>query len=298
MSDPKENQGRWSRFVCWVNGETETDPTTVYVMECRLPRRPRRGEEEHELRERRRLKKFLSLYPLAAGVMCFLLTMILLSAVAQMPAFGQADNPINNEVSEHYLDYSEEETGASNAVTAMILSYRGFDTLGESCVLFLAVSCVLMLLGRDKNNTDDHDLCVLRREDAIERDHGDNILQESARLLIPFIFLFAIYVLLNGEASPGGGFSGGAILSGGMILFSAAYGAERSGKVFTRRLYDAVRLSGLVLYALLYGMYIFLGANGLSARFAWMTLLIDLAVGLVVACTIYGFYTLFARGEI
>jgi len=298
MSDPKENRGRWRRFVSWVNGETETDPTTAYVMECRLPRRPRRGEEEHELRERRRLKKFLSLYPLAAGVMCFLLTMILLSAVTQMPAFGQADSPINNEVSEHYLDYSEEETGAANAVTAMILSYRGFDTLGESCVLFLAVSCVLMLLERDRNNTDDHDLCVLRREDAIESNHGDNILQESARLLIPFIFLFAVYVLLNGETSPGGGFSGGAILSGGMILFSTAYGAERSGKVFTRRLYDAVRLSGLVLYALLYGTYIFLGANGLSARFEWMTLLIDLAVGLVVACTIYGFYTLFARGEI
>lgn len=297
MSDPRENQDRWRRFVGWVNGETEADPTTAYVMQCRLSR-PRRGEEEHELRERKRLKKFMSLYPLAAGIMVFLLTLILLSTVVQMPAFGQAGNPINNEVSQHYLEYSEEETGASNAVTAMILSYRGFDTLGESCVLFLAVSCVLMLLGRDRNNTDDHDLCVLRREDAIERDHGDNILRQSARLLIPSIFLFAIYVLLNGEVSPGGGFSGGAILSGGMILFSCAYGAERAGKVFTRRLYDTVRLLGLVLYALVYGLYIFMGANGLSTHMEWMTMLIDLAVGLVVACTVYGFYALFARGEI
>lgn len=297
MSNPEERQERWKRLIGWVNGETEADPTTAYVMQCRLPRR-HRNEAEHELQERKRLKKFLSLYPLAAGVMVFLLTIILLAAVVQMPAFGREENPINNEVSKHYLEFSEEETGASNAVTAMILSYRGFDTLGESCVLFLAVSCVLMLLGRDRNNTDDHDLCVLRREDAIERDHGDNILRQSARLLIPFVFLFAIYVLLNGEVSPGGGFSGGAILSGGMILFSCAYGAEQAGKVFTRRLYDSVRLMGLVLYALVYGLYIFFGANGLNIHMEWMTLLIDLAVGLVVACTVYGFYALFARGEI
>ena len=44
--------------------------------------------------------------------------------------------------------------------------------------------------------------------------------------MIPFIFLFAIYVLLNGETSPGGGFSGGTILGAGLILFSAAFGTR------------------------------------------------------------------------
>ena len=55
---------------------------------------------------------------------------------------------------------------------------------------------------------------------------------------------------------------------------------------------------GLVLYIVLYGAYIFIGANGLPNYLEGMTLLIDLAVGLVVACTVYGFYAMFSRGEI
>ena len=50
--------------------------------------------------------------------------------------------------------------------------------------------------------------------------------------------------------------------------------------------------------AVLYGINIFLGANGLPNYLVGMSLLIDLAVGLVVACTVYGFYALFARGEL
>ena len=65
-----------------------------------------------------------------------------------------------------------------------------------------------------------------------------------------------------------------------------------------RRVYSAVRTFGLLLYGILYGIYIFIGANGLPNHLAGMILLIDLAVGLVVACTMYGFYALFSRGEI
>lgn len=64
------------------------------------------------------------------------------------------------------------------------------------------------------------------------------------------------------------------------------------------RTYSVVRTFGLMLYAVLYGINIFLGANGLPNYLVGMSLLIDLAVGLVVACTVYGFYALFARGEL
>lgn len=289
------------QFVSWVNGEREPKDQTLFVMECRLPRTVP-PPEEHERRERRRLKKFLGWYPLAAGLICLALVGVLLAAVLAMPAFGQPGNPTNNEVSEHYLEYTEEETGSTNAVTGMILSYRGFDTLGESCVLFLAVSCVMMLLLRDEKNTDGHDLQKLEQEEAIEREHRDIILFQAARLLIPFIFLLAIYVLLNGETSPGGGFSGGTILGSGLILFVSAFGFERIQVFFSRRVYDFVRIFGLMLYALLYGYYIFMGANGLkdplSIKLGGLAMPIDLAVGLVVASTVYGFYTLFTRGDL
>ena len=66
----------------------------------------------------------------------------------------------------------------------------------------------------------------------------------------------------------------------------------------SRRQYSAVRTFGLLAYGLLYGAYIFIGANGLQNHLTRLFLLLDLAVGLVVACTIYGFYALFSRGRI
>lgn len=291
-------QNGWKRFADWVNGESETgDPTTQYVMR-RRPVRQDAPPEAHEARERLRVKKFLGLYPLAAGFLCLALIAILLATVVYIPPFGQPGNPTNNEVSRHYLEHTVEETGATNAVTGMILCYRGFDTLGESCVLFLAVSSVMILLQRDKNNTGERMQQRLKREDAAERAHGDNILQKAAKLLTPFVFLFAAYVLMNGETSPGGGFSGGAILSGGLILYSTAFGPERLSRLLTRSLYSGVRVAGLTAYALTYGVYIFAGANDIHIDMEWMMTLIELAVGLVVACALYGFYAMFQRGKI
>jgi len=176
-------RGGWKRFAEWVNGEAEAgDPTTQYVMD-RRPVRPQETHELHEARERLRLQKFLGLYPLAAGLLCIMLIFILLSTVIYIPPFGQPGNPTNNEVSRHYLENTVEETGASNAVTGMILCYRGFDTLGESCVLFLAVSSVMILLQRDKNNTGERAQLRLKREDAAERAHEETIRKKSARLL-------------------------------------------------------------------------------------------------------------------
>jgi len=297
MSEPKSEKNWRKQFVSWVNGEREPKDRTLFVMERRHINLPRRTDEEHELRERHRLRRFLNRYPLAAILICALLLCVLLSVVIIMPDFGNPNNPTNNEVSEHYLEYAYEETGASNVVTGMILSYRGFDTLGESCVLFLAVSCVMMLL-RGQNETDGEEEKRKRKlEENIQRTQPDVILRQAARLLIPFIFLFAVYVLVHGEESPGGGFSGGTILGCGLILYSGAFGPERIQRFFNGRVFAAVRTFGLLLYAGLYGFYIFMGANGLEYGMSFM-MPIDLAVGLVVACTIYGFYALFSRGEI
>lgn len=99
-------------------------------MEQRPHREFRPSEEEFERREKDRLRKFFNWYPIAAAVICMALGIILFTTVMNMPGFGQEDNPINNEVAERYLEHSEEETGSENVVTAMIIGYRGFDTLG------------------------------------------------------------------------------------------------------------------------------------------------------------------------
>ena len=55
---------------------------------------------------------------------------------------------------------------------------------------------------------------------------GDPILRGTARVLVPVILLFGVYVILNGHLGPGGGFAGGAILGGGLILYVIAFGFE------------------------------------------------------------------------
>ena len=298
MSKQSEKHDRLRRLVSWVDGDREPKDQTLFVMEQRPHRDFRPSEEEFERREKARLKKFFNWYPTAAAAICVALVMILLATVMNMPGFGQEDNPINNEVAERYLERSEEETGSENVVTAMIIGYRGFDTLGESCVLFLAVAAVMILLLRDRKNTSEHEIKQMEREEADAQEHADLILKQVSWVLIPFIMVFAIYVLLNGETSPGGGFSGGTILGAGLILFSAAFGTRHMQTLMNQRRYSAVRTFGLLLYGILYGIYIFIGANGLPNYLTGMILLIDIAVGLVVACTMYGFYALFSRGEI
>lgn len=72
----------------------------------------------------------------------------LVYATLDMPHFGEADTPVQTHpLREHYLETSREEIGVPNTVTAVLASYRGFDTLGEVAVIFTAGIAVFMLLG-------------------------------------------------------------------------------------------------------------------------------------------------------
>ncbi|KAB7740069.1 DUF4040 domain-containing protein [Parvibaculum sedimenti] len=64
-----------------------------------------------------------------------------------MPAFGSPDAPIHTHVAPDYIARAKAETGVPNIVTAVLASYRGYDTLGETTVIFAAGIAVLLLLG-------------------------------------------------------------------------------------------------------------------------------------------------------
>lgn len=68
--------------------------------------------------------------------------------IQDLPEFGEANTPAYQEVAQHYIDKGAEETGVPNLVTAVLASYRGFDTLGEVTVVLTAGIGVLLLLGR------------------------------------------------------------------------------------------------------------------------------------------------------
>ncbi|MGI9379540.1 MAG: DUF4040 domain-containing protein [Methyloligellaceae bacterium] len=83
---------------------------------------------------------------------------VLLFGTLDLPPFGVADQPVHLRVAPRYLEQSIAETSVPNVVTSVLASYRGFDTLGETTVIFTAGIAVLMLLkGRRRKKQPDFD---------------------------------------------------------------------------------------------------------------------------------------------
>ena len=95
--------------------------------------------------------------------------------------------------------------GVANAVTTVVVYFRGFDTLGEIAVLFIA-SLGIGLILKSSN-----------REDT-PREDSNFMLKIGARLLSPIILIFGLYIMIYGHLSVGGGFQGGVIIASGILL--------------------------------------------------------------------------------
>ena len=273
----------------WLDGESGYPLRTQWSDASPKEKKTRPARAD----DRGQLEGFLRVYAVCAVALCVILIACLVLGVLRLPAFASPGNPTDNEVVARYVGSAEAETGAENVVAGMILNYRGFDTFGESCVLFVALCCVELLLWATKP--------ALRAEAAASQKEAprDAILARVSTLLVPCVLVYGLCILFNGHLSPGGGFSGGAVLGAALILFAVAFGRERMRRFFTQRVFDAVRISGLLLYAVLFGVYVYLGANGIESGLSRILVqIIDVAVGLVVMSTMYGFYAFYTKGEL
>lgn len=70
----------------------------------------------------------------------------LVFGLTDMPPFGDPDNPVHHHVAPEYIVGSEEHIGSANIVTSVLASYRGYDTMGETTVIFTAIVAVLLLI--------------------------------------------------------------------------------------------------------------------------------------------------------
>ncbi len=249
----------------------------------------------------RRQQRYHVLYRIIAVISCILFIAVMLYMIAHLPLYG-FKNPRADVVASRYIEKGLEETGAVNVVAAMILDYRAFDTLGESFVLFTALVCTTILLrfgAKDKNRF---------VAEPVFDTSSDTILRVIGLFLVPCILLFGIYIILNGHLSPGGGFSGGTILGASLIILSASAGFTTTDRIFTYKRLNIMTFAALGFYSLSKGFVFFVGANGMhnpipkgipgAILSAGLILPLNIAVGLVVACTMYGFYSLFERGMI
>jgi multicomponent Na+:H+ antiporter subunit B len=96
------------------------------------------GYEEHEPQHTPLLPLFVVL--VTGGILVY--------GTSEMPPFGAADNPAHQHVAPYYLEESYEDIHIPNVVTSVLSSYRGYDTMGETAVIFTALVGVLLLLSR------------------------------------------------------------------------------------------------------------------------------------------------------
>jgi len=246
-----------------------------------------------------RLPRMQLIYRLFSILLTVTIITILLITVTQMPPFGDPDNPTNNEVYTRYIEQGVADTGALNIVAAMILDYRAFDTLGEAFVLFTSVIAVIMMIRTTG---------VAIPKSKVDMADQPFMLKYAVMLVVPFVIIFGIYILLNGHLSPGGGFSGGAVLGAGFSLYAASYGIDKMRTIFTFKTYVICAVSALLFYSLVKGYAFMMGASGLSSGIplgtpgnlfsSGLILPLNISVGFVVACSVYGLYALFSEGEV
>jgi multicomponent Na+:H+ antiporter subunit B len=86
-------------------------------------------------------------------VVVFITGAMLIYGTSDIPDFGDPGAPAQIHVAPYYLEKSLSETGVQNVVTAVLASYRGFDTLGEVTVIFTAAIAVLLLVGGRRKST-------------------------------------------------------------------------------------------------------------------------------------------------
>ena len=308
------------KFMRWLNGDIDVMEDILDVStEPELSRQSMKEQEKQRFRDlerrgysRRAVKSqqriFYIFYSVVAVISCIALIGVLLYTVSKLPRYG-AENPRTVEVVRRYIEQGLAETGAVNVVAGMILDYRAFDTLGESHVLFTALICATILLQRDRKNmrTEYEDYFTIRR-DAYFNIARDSIIRRVAAVILPCLFLLGIYILLNGQISPGGGFSGGAVLGAALIIFTVSFGFRRVDQFFNAMLIRGITFVSLTFYCFAKGYVFFTGANGLENHVpkgipgailsGGLILPLDIAVGFVVACTMFGFFSLFRRGSI
>lgn len=143
----------------------------------------------------------------------------------------------SHRVSQRYIRSASDDTGAVNAVSAVLLDYRAFDTLGEIAVMFAAVTGIVALLSRGRLPSSGVGLSPVVKRGA---------------LYVPaFMFLSGAYIALHGHISPGGGFQAGVIFAAISVILCVVYGTAFEWRLLNPVTKTALESGGAIAFMLL-----------------------------------------------
>ena len=220
----------------------------------------------------------------------------LIYGTLDIPHLGDPQAPVHQHVAPHYIENAPKEMGIPNMVTAVLASYRGFDTLGETLVIFTAGLGVFLLLGTGGGPGTRPGQAAIGAQP---------VLRLVVKVLIPFILLYALYVQLHGEYGAGGGFQAGVIFATGMVLYDLVFGEGDARMVVPPHWLPRLAAFGILvygsvgLYALFHGRpfldYAVLAEDPVAGRHLGI-LLVELGIGLCVFAVVLSiFYALSGR---
>lgn len=219
-----------------------------------------------------------------------------------IPAFGQLNTPAYQGVAQHYIHQTSTEIDLPNLVTAVLASYRGYDTLGEVCVVFTAGITVLAILGygskTKKITAANHNSQSVELQQYI-------VLRVVSRMILPFIMIFALYVQFHGDFGPGGGFQAGVIFASAIILHILFYGHSQTEKVIAPETTCYLMAIGVLIFGGTGIVTMLLGGNFLDYNFLnvadpiqgqhWGILIIEFGVGVTVAAVMLSMFYSFSK---
>ncbi|MFH1156734.1 MAG: Na(+)/H(+) antiporter subunit B [Pseudomonadota bacterium] len=192
---------------------------------------------------------------------------LLLYGTAEFPNWGDPNSPASLHVSPYYIEHTMPDTQVPNMVTSVLADYRGFDTMFETSVIFCAgLACLLLL--RDYSarkeiyyrhvptgvilhvKTGDKSLPVGAEFEHMDAEWfpSDLIVKTVCKIMIPFIQLYALYVLAHGDFSPGGGFQGGVVFGTSFILLALAYNLKTMVKRIKEKVLGILAAVGVLIY--------------------------------------------------
>jgi len=194
---------------------------------------------------------------------------------------GTASTYLKNQ----YVSLFMRDIGGENAVTAIYLGYRVYDTLLEALMLLVAVIAVFHVSWRDEHYVPE------RKESPLNRSNKAVFI---IRNISPLLLLFGIYLVVNGYRSPGGGFQGGVLIASFFICRYKIYGLY---DINVDRLINIEKLSFIILtllavFVVFFGFTAYFRTANVSLMQSVYLISMNALIGLKVAC---GFVVLFYR---
>jgi multicomponent Na+:H+ antiporter subunit B len=178
-----------------------------------------------------------------AGGGLAVLAVVLALALLDLPRFGHAPKDYGDAA----VRATVVERHVSEAVTGVTFDVRGFDTLGEELILFVAAigSAVLLRAERTEGAAEE----AAAREDERGPSTSDALRAFGAAMVGPFVLL-GLYIVAHGHMTPGGGFQGGVIAAGALLLVYAAGQVAALQRVRPLPLVEVTEAVGALAYAL------------------------------------------------